>query len=180
MSQGLKNTLGAIGTISDITHQSVEIEALLSGSEIRAESVRASLDEQEFALEEHLEDFLIKNWQNTELGKNYDLFKDEDGQVEAQQYPTEVGPIDILAIKKDGTEILVIELKKGRSGDAVVGQTLRYITAIKKEVADPNQRVRALIITGQDDKKIRYSIAPLDGLIEFMTYKLKFSLDKMT
>ena len=34
--------------------------------------------------------------------------------------------MDILAIKKDKSELLVIELKKGRASDAVVGQTLRW------------------------------------------------------
>lgn len=178
-SQSLKNTLGAIGTISDVTHQSVEIEALLSGDNVRVESIQASVDQSEFALEKHLEDFLIENWNNTDFGKDYDLLTDEYGEVNAQQYSTEVGPLDIIAIKKDKSEILILELKKGRSGDAVVGQMLRYITAIKKEVAEPNQKIRAVILTGQDDKKIRYALDPLNGLIEFMVYKINFFMSKV-
>lgn len=178
-SQSLKNTLGAIGTLSDITHQSVEIEALLSGDVIRVESIQSSVDQAEFALEKHLEDFLIENWNNTEFGANYKLMTDEDGGLIAQQYQTEVGPLDIIAIKNDKSEILILELKKGRSGDAVVGQMLRYITAIKKEVAEPNQKIRAVILTGQDDRKIRYSLEPLNGLIEFMVYKISFTINKV-
>lgn len=178
-SETLQNTLGAIGTISDVTHQSVEIDALLSGDEVRVESIQSSVDQSEFALEKHLEDFLVENWKNTEFGNDYDLFTDEYGEVTAQQYQTEVGKLDIIAIKKDKSEILILELKKGRSGDAVVGQMLRYITAIKKEVAEPNQKIRAVILTGQDDKKIRYALDPLNGLIEFMVYTINFSLNRV-
>lgn len=178
-SQPLKNTLGAIGTLSDITHQSIEIEALLSGDNVRVESIQANVDQSEFALEKHLEDFLIENWNNTEFGTEYKLMTDEDGGLIAQQYQTEVGPLDIIAIKNDRSEILILELKKGRSGDAVVGQMLRYITAIKKEVAEPNQNIRAVILTGQDDKKIRYALEALNGLVEFMVYKINFSINKI-
>jgi restriction system protein len=177
-SQEFKNTVGAIATISDITHRSAEIEALLSGDAVRVESVQSGVDQSEFALEKHLEDFLIENWSNTDLGREYDLFKNEDGEIQAQQYYTEVGPIDILAIKKDKSEVLIIELKKGRSSDAVVGQMLRYVTAVKREVAEEGQKIRAIILTGQDDKKIRYSLEPLNGLIEFMVYKVSFAIER--
>lgn len=178
-SESLKNTLGAIGTISDVTHQSAEIDALVSGEEIRVESIQSSVDQAEFALEKHLEDFLVENWGNTEFGKEYDLFTDEDGEVTAQQFQTEVGPLDVIAMKKDKSEILILELKKGRSGDAVVGQMLRYLTAVKKEVAEPGQKIRAVILTGQDDKKIRYALESLNGLVEFMVYRISFSLNKI-
>ena len=176
-SESLKNTLGAIGTISEVTHQSKEIENLLSGDDSKINNIITSeSDQTEFALEKHLEDFILTNWSKLDLGKEYDLVKNEDGEIIARQYQTEVGPIDILAVKKDGSELLVIELKKGRSGDAVVGQTLRYLTAVKKELAEDGQTVRGLIITGSDDKKIRYSLEPLLGNIGFKVYEVAFSL----
>ena len=73
-----------------------------------------------FALEKHLEDFLVKNWHHTELGKLYDIYE-EDGEIVGQQYPSDTGPIDILAICKDKKAILVVELKKGRVSDVVIG-----------------------------------------------------------
>ncbi len=178
-SETLKNTLGAIAAISDVTHRSLEIDALLSGNVMRTEIIQSAVDESEFALEKHLEDFLIENWSNTDLSREYDLLKDENGQIIAQQYSTEVGPIDILAIKRDKSELLIVELKKGRSGDAVVGQILRYITAVKNEVAEPGQKIRGVIITGTDDKKIRYALEPLGDLVDFMVYKIQFSLEKI-
>lgn len=178
-SQGLKNTMGAIGTISEVTHYSVEIEALLSGNQIRLDTSVSDAEQSEFALEKHLEDFLIENWSATIFGSDYQLLTDDQGELIGQQYSTEVGPIDILAIKQDKSEILILELKKGRSGDAVVGQMLRYMTAVKKEIADPSQKIRAVILTGQDDKKLRYSLEALDGKIEFMVYKVSFSISQV-
>ena len=66
-----------------------------------------------FALEKHLEDFLVQNWKQTELGKDYDIYE-EDGELVGQQYPSDTAPIDILAISKDKKSLLVVELKKGR------------------------------------------------------------------
>ena len=37
----------------------------------------ASQDPATFALEKHLEDFLVQNWGHTDLGKAYDVFTDE-------------------------------------------------------------------------------------------------------
>ena len=79
-----------------------------------------------FALEKHLEDFLVRNWTQTELGRRYDIYT-VDGERVGQQFPTDTGPLDILAISKDGNELLIVELKKGRASDAVVGQIQRYM-----------------------------------------------------
>jgi hypothetical protein len=47
--------------------------------------------------------------------------------------------IDILAISKDKTELLVVELKKGRASDMVVGQIQRYMGYVLEELAETNQ-----------------------------------------
>ena len=57
------------------------------------------------ALEKHLEDFILQNWESTIIGKDYDVYLDEDGKT-GQQYYKDTGPIDILAIKKDKIELL--------------------------------------------------------------------------
>jgi len=45
--------------------------------------------------------------------------------MDVLQHATETGPLDILALRKYGSEFLVVELKKGRASDVVVGQILR-------------------------------------------------------
>ncbi|WP_221794428.1 hypothetical protein [Aquisediminimonas sediminicola] len=61
-----------------------------------------------------MEDFLVANWASTELGKAHDIFTDGD-EANGQQYPTDTGPMDLLAVSKDKKELLVVELKKGRA-----------------------------------------------------------------
>jgi restriction system protein len=36
-----------------------------------------------FALEKHLEDFLVQNWHHTDLGKHYDIFE-EEGEIDSK------------------------------------------------------------------------------------------------
>lgn len=129
-----------------------------------------------FALETHLEDFLEQNWHHTELGKKYDIFE-EDGEKVGRQYPCDTGIIDILAISKDKKELLVVELKKGRASDMVVGQVQRYMGYVKDELAEANQKVKGVIIAFEDDLKIlrALSVAPD---ISFYTYKIHFKLEK--
>lgn len=129
-----------------------------------------------FALEKHLEDFLVENWEKTELGKKYDIFN-EDDELVGQQYETDTGPIDVLAISKDKKELLVVELKKGRASDAVVGQVQRYMGYIKDEVAEDNQEVKGVIIAFENDLKIKRALSVAKN-IDFYTYKVDFTLHK--
>src|SRR4029077_6698674 len=112
-----QNSTGSIGTVSDISSYAEEIEKLIGGiSAPKLISTDESVENPSaFALEEHLEDFLVKNWAQTELGKDFDIFEDEGEKV--QQYQTDTGPLDILAISKDKKRLLVVELKKGRASD---------------------------------------------------------------
>ena len=177
MSQELKFSTGSVGTVSDITKYAAEIEKLIGGNQPPTiistdETVE---DPSDFAMEKHLEDFLVQNWKQTELGKRYDIFE-EDGKLQGKQYSTEVGIIDILAISKDRKELLVIELKKGRTGDTVVGQTLRYMGYIQS-LAEKGQTVKGLIIAREEDPRIKWALAATQN-IEFLKYQISFKLVK--
>jgi len=178
MSESLRNSAGSIGTVSTITKYADEIEALLSGSHPQTiittdETIE---DPSIFALEKHLEDFLVQNWKSTELGKRYDIY-DEDGEMVGQQYPSDTGTIDILAISKNKKELLVVELKKGRVSDVVVGQLQRYMGYVKEELAEEGQTVRGVIIAFEDDIRIRRALLVAPN-IDFYTYKIQFTLEK--
>lgn len=178
MSESLQNSTGSIGTVSNISKYAVEIEGYISGT--RPVAIIATDETIEdpsiFALERHLEDFLVQNWKHTELGKYYDIFE-EDGEIVGQQYPSDTGPIDILAISKDRKELLVVELKKGRASDIVVGQVQRYMGYVLDELAEDNQKVRGAIVAFENDTKIRRALAVATN-IDFYTYKISFKLDK--
>jgi restriction system protein len=178
MSEGLRNSTGAIGTVSHISKHAQEIDSFLVGNVPPTLIATDQLveDPSVFALEEHLEDFLVQNWSGTELGKNYRIFE-EDGEAAGQQYPTDTGPIDILAVRKDGKELLVVELKKGRASDAVVGQIQRYMGYVLDELAEPHQTVRGCIVALEDDLKLRRALRATAN-IDFYRYQVSFKLFK--
>ena len=178
MSEALRNSTGSIGTVSDITKYSEELEQLIGGE---TKPTLISTDETiedvaTFVLEKHLEEFLVSNWKQTELGKHFEIFE-EDGEIVGQQYPTDTGPIDVLAISKDKKEILIVELKKGRASDSVVGQIQRYMGYVLQELAEPHQKVRGIIIALDDDQRIRRALAVAPN-IEFYRYQVSFKLEK--
>jgi restriction system protein len=174
----LKNSIGSIGTVTNLGKYASELDALIEGnpnSSIYTNDVNVE-DASIFALEKHLEDFLIANWASTELSKTYDIYEAE-GELIGQQFPTDTGPIDILAISKDKRELLVIELKKGRVSDVVVGQTQRYMGYVQGELAEPSQRVKGLIIGLNEDLRLKRALAVTQN-IEFYRYQVTFKLLK--
>jgi len=178
MSQELKYSTGSIGTVSNITGYREEIEKLLGGAPVSTPAAGAEMVEDlaAFAMEKHLEEFLVQNWGQTELGKQFDIYE-EEGERVGQQYATDTGPLDILAISKDKKSLLVVELKKGRASDAVVGQTLRYMGYVQDVLAEENQTVRGVIIALEDDKSIRRALAMVPN-IAFYRYQISFKLVK--
>lgn len=178
MSEALRNSTGSIGTVSNISKHSEEIERLIGGNKPPSIiSTDATVEDPSvFALERHLEDFLVANWKQTELGKNYDIYE-EDGELVGKQYETDTGPIDILAISKDKKQLLVVELKKGRVSDNVVGQIQRYMGYVKEELAEENQKVMGVIIGLEDDIRIKRALSVTQN-IEFYKYQVSFKLFK--
>jgi restriction system protein len=175
MSEALRNSTGSIATVADISRYRDEIEKLIGGvSAPKLISTDETVeDPSAFAMEEHLEDFLVKNWAQTELGREYHIYE-EDGE-KAQQYQTDTGPLDILAISKDKKRLLIVELKKGRASDAVVGQTLRYMSFVQDELAEKDQTVHGIIIALEDDQRIRRALAMVSN-IRFCRYQVNFKL----
>jgi len=178
MSESLQNSTGSIGTVSNVSRYAEEIETLIAGD--RPPSIVATDETIEdptiFALEKHLEDFLVQNWRHTDLGKKYNIYE-EDGELVGQQYPSDTGPIDILAISKDKKELLVVELKKGRVSDVVVGQIQSYMGYVKEELAEKGQVVRGVIIAHEDDLRLKRALSVTQN-IDFYTYKVSFKLVK--
>jgi restriction system protein len=177
MSEALQRSTNSFGTCCNVTKYAEELERLIGG---HAAPTLVSTDEtvedpSVFALEKHLEDFLVKNWSSTKLGAKYDIYE-VDGEVVGQQYPSDTGPIDILAVSKDKKELLVVELKKGRASDSVVGQVQRYM-GFAYDLAEEGQTVRGAIIAFEDDKRIRRALQVTQG-IDFYLYEVNFKLFK--
>ena len=180
MSPELRRSAGSFGMVANLGRAgfSEEIERLIGTEQVpvQVSGDPTVEDAASFALEKHLEDFLVDNWGQTELGREYDIYSDE-GESVGQQFPTDTGPLDILAISKDGKRLLVVEIKKGRASDSVVGQTLRYMGYVADELAEDGQMVFGAIIAHEDDPRIRRALAMTPNVV-FYRYSISFKLVK--
>lgn len=180
MKPPLQSSTTAPGALRNITNHTEEIEGLLSGFVGADISPNDATIENlsQFAMEKHLEEFLVHNWSHTQFANEYQIYSDE-GEKVGQQYRTEGNEaIDILAVSKDNQTLLVIELKKGRASDVVVGQILRYMGYVKEELAEPGQNVKGIIIAMEDDQRIRRALSVVSN-IEFYRYQVSFKLHKV-
>jgi len=177
LSEELIRSISA-GTVQDFSKFADELQRFI----LEPSGVRVKVGQQDvenpfaFVMEKYLEDFLVTNWQRTELGKLYEIFE-VDGEKVGQQYPSDTGPIDILAISKDKKIILVVELKRGKVSDVVVGQIQRYMGFVKDELCEPGQSVKGIIIGLDDDKRIQRALSVTQN-IEFCKYEINFKLIK--
>jgi hypothetical protein len=149
--------------ITDYYKKTLEIEVKTEGS-----IVSSGL----FYMEQQLEDFIIENWENTELGEKYDLIY-EEGALKSQQYVTDIGRIDILAKDKVNGNYVVIELKKNQTSDDTVGQILRYMGWVSEKKGD--KAVKGIIVAGKYDEKLYYAQQMMKDIDVFL-YEVNFSL----
>jgi hypothetical protein len=129
-------------------------------------------------LESQLEDIVISSWDNLPEFKDLEILQD-DGEYIGQQYDTkEVGRIDLLCRNKKTKNYVVIELKKGRESDKVVGQILRYMGWVKTNLVKNGEKVRGIIITfeGDPDLKLKYSLELIKDLIQLKFYKINITI----
>jgi hypothetical protein len=126
-----------------------------------------------FYMESQLEDFLIENWDKTELGSKYDLIE-EDGELVSQQYKTDIGRIDILAQDKKTKQYVVIELKKNQTSDDTVGQIARYMGWLEDHKTN-GKSVKGVIIAAQYDERLHYALKKVND-IEVYLYRIDFKL----
>ncbi|MEX2217073.1 MAG: endonuclease NucS domain-containing protein [Phycisphaeraceae bacterium] len=177
-SEELEKSILSRGMVCNLSRSghSAELERLIGGVSPIIDPIDGKTidDLANFAMERHLEDFLVQNWAQTELGKRYDIYE-EEGERVGQQYQTDTGPLDILAVSKDKKELLVVELKKGRASDAVVGQTLRYMGYVQEELAEVGQTVKGIIIALDDDQRIRRALSMIPT-VDFYRYSISFKL----
>lgn len=175
LSEGLRSSFSA-GTVQiwrDFDEELIALASKSQGMEITSseEDVESPYA---FVMEKYLENFIVSNWSLTPIGRDYDIYE-EDGILVGQQYMSDTGPMDILAISKDRKTLLVIELKRGKASDKVVGQIQRYMGFVQEELLESGQVVKGLIIGQDEDRSIRRALAVAPN-IDFMRYEIDFRL----
>ncbi len=170
---GLDTVLGGLGHHEDLEEKDAVHEARIEPGDLLSEAVPAS----RFGMERHLEEFLVDNWAQTPLATSLEIMVDKDGDSVGEQYPTSVGPIDLLCRSKDGSGYTVVELKRRQTNDDTVGQVARYMGWVKKNLLKEGQSVRGLIICPEADEKLMTALAVVPN-IDVFTYTVSFTLSK--
>ena len=125
----------------------------------------------EFAYESDLKNFLSKNLDVVEQGLR--LYDDEG--ITGIEFPVGGRFIDILTVDEKN-DFVVIELKVSRGYDRTIGQILRYVGWISQNLADPDQKVRGLIIAREISNDLILACNSLPN-INLFEYELSFSLN---
>lgn len=128
-----------------------------------------------FALERHLHDYMFDNWDMLDLASDWDIYV-RDGEPEAgYEFRTPIGRIDLLARHKREARWLVIELKREKSSDAVVGQVLRYMGWVQRHLAEGGEAVEGLIVATEGDPQLHYALDVVPA-VSFRSYEVEFHL----
>ena len=170
------NLVFLMQTLTEVSE--VQYRNLVEGSGIEPtalEPTETVEDRNEFVLEKYLEDFIVSNFATIFKG-TLEIYGDPD-ETEGQQFQTDVGPIDILAVEPSSNSFVVIELKKGRPSDQVVGQTLRYMGWVKKNLCTGGQAVKGLVICRDPDPKLLYALEMTNN-IDVRYYSVSFKLSE--
>jgi hypothetical protein len=126
-----------------------------------------------FAYESDLRDFLSRNLPIIESGLR--LYEDEG--ISGIEFPVGGRFIDLLAIDKQNNYV-VIELKVSKGYDRVIGQLLRYMAWIEKNQAEPNQKVRGIIIAREISDDLHLAASKISD-VELFEYDLSVVLRKV-
>ena len=94
---------------------------------------------------------------------------------DGQEYPAGRRRIDILALDSDD-QLVVIELKVSRGHDRTIGQILNYIGWVKENIADPDQKVRGIIIAKEITEDLRLTCKLPQIPVSLREYSISFSL----
>lgn len=180
-SHQLRLGLKKIGWTEQVTE--TEIRFLKPGTSEDGDSINDVLGEEQedssqvpetsFALEYQLRDFIAQNIHSIKVdGRLLSLFVDQAGR-DGIEYPTAVGPIDILAIDDSGG-LVVFELKRARSPDHAIGQLSRYMGWVKNTIGK-GKEVRGVIVAKSISDNLRYAATVIPG-VGLFEYEVSFAL----
>jgi RecB family endonuclease NucS len=147
------------------------VNAVLGG-EPEAEDGSDDLDPR-FGLEYQLRDFLAQNISTIDVnGKRLRLFVDPSGR-DGIEYPTAVGPIDLLAVDDAGA-FFVFELKRARSPDHAIGQLTRYMGWVRQTIGR-DRAVNGVIVAKEISDALRYAVSVVPN-VSLFEYEVEFTL----
>ncbi len=146
------------------------LEAVL-GSDSDSEEAEAA--EASFGLEFQLRDFIAQNIGTIDVnGKRLRVYVDPSGR-DGIEYPTAVGPIDILSVDDAGA-FFAWELKRARSPDYAIGQLARYMGWVRQTIGK-DRAVHGIIVAKEISESLRYAVSVMPN-VSLFEYEVEFHL----
>ena len=109
--------------------------------------------------ERAVEEYLEQCWVETPFhAMGIELAEPRRHGLRGRQVLTPVNAIDLLGFEAARRRWWVFELKKGRPGDAVVGQLSRYLGWIQAHHGDGERSACGVVVAEAADEKLRYAI----------------------
>lgn len=105
-------------------------------------------------LERNIEDYYEENI--SEIDKNLIIYQ-KYGKY-GRQYSTHIGRIDLLCFNTESEKFVVCEIKKDQSSDETVGQLLRYIGWVKRNLAENDEVLGVIISKSNSNEKIKSAL----------------------
>lgn len=181
-SHQLRNGLRRMGW--SVQETPSEVRLILPGSGAAEAAVGTVLGEEvdfdepetpeaSFGLEFQLRDFIAQNIGAIDVkGKRLQLYVDPTGR-DGIEFPTAVGPIDILAVDDSGA-FFVFELKRARSSDHAIGQLTRYMGWVRETIGK-DRGVNGIIVAKEISDSLRYAVSVVPN-ISLFEYEVEFHL----
>jgi endonuclease len=156
-------TAGVLGPILGADGEDTEIE-------------EADPPETSFGLEYQLRDFIAQNIAAIDVrGRRLRVYVDPTGR-DGVEFPTAVGPIDILATDASGA-FFVFELKRGRTPDHVIGQLTRYMGWVKQTIGKGCE-VNGIIVAKEISESLRFAVSVIPQ-VSLFEYEVAFRLNSV-
>ncbi len=176
-SQQLRNGLRRLGWSVQETTSEVRLippgspaTGVLGGDD---DSGEAETPEAAFGLEFQLRDFIAQNIGAIDVkGKRLRLYVDPTGR-DGIEFPTAVGPIDILAVDDSGA-FFVFELKRARSPDRAIGQLTRYMGWVRQTIGK-DREVNGVIVAKEISDSLHYAVSVVPN-VSLFEYEVEFRL----
>lgn len=170
----MQDTPGEIRLLPPGSEYDVDmVSEILGNTDANTVEEGSDVNEHLFSLEYQLRDFLAANLDSIDVnGEKLSVYVDERDR-DGVEYPTDVGPIDILAVDKNG-DFYVFELKRANSPDRAFGQVARYMGWLKQTIGK-DRKVYGVIVSKTVSRNLRFAktISPDVYLYE---YEVSFTL----
>lgn len=127
-------------------------------SALRASEENTSLS---YDYEKDMQKNFFEKWNNIGFSEDYYIV---DESHEGKYKAGEIGEIDLLAHHRTKNEWLILEFKRGMSSDKVVGQTLRYMGWVYKNLANSADKINGAIICSDFDENVELSLNMLSDI----------------